>query len=186
MTASAIDDARQLFTDAGLAFPPLPADLETALEPRGDSVFGTRPAEPPLYTIEGWVEPALRGEEFAMLGMDGHGVNSWATHFYLSRGPVTLLLQVPAGGAYMEPAETAERVEGTWGLATQLLEQVDAALSAGRWPLGRGLIILQTGFGESRRAWIDAGDRGEPAWESSPTALADALLDLFQLNLPKA
>jgi len=49
--AGSIDDARQFFADAGLAFPPVPAALEASVVKQGEAIFGTRPAEPALSWI---------------------------------------------------------------------------------------------------------------------------------------
>src|SRR5262245_34923463 len=98
MPAGSIEEARQFFAAAGLEFPPIPDDLVGQVVKQGDTIFGTRPPEPPLYTIETWVDEAIHGSDFVIFGMDGYGFNSWATHLYTVQGPAAILMQVAAGG----------------------------------------------------------------------------------------
>jgi len=181
--AGSIDDARQFFADAGLAFPPVPAALEASVVKQGEAIFGTRPAEPPLYTLEAWVAEAMRGPEFVLFGMDGHGINSWATHFYLVHGPLAILMQVAAGGALMSTADTATRVEGAWESVAALMDDLNNAQRAGKLPAGKRLVVVDSDLGNSRWAWVDLRSNAEPQWETSEiTATFAAANDVARLT----
>ena len=175
LPAGSLDEARAYFADAGLAFPEFPSDFESTIAKQGEKVWGDRPAEPGLYAIDLWADKAVAGEDFVLFGMDGHGVNSWATHLYVAKGPVAVLSQIRAGGAYMNHDQTAPRVEGAWGLSQSLFKIVAEAARQGKLPSGQRLVVVDTDFAKSRWAWVDPNSSADPAWQTSanlPPALS--------------
>ncbi|MBK7542526.1 MAG: hypothetical protein IPI57_12250 [Candidatus Competibacteraceae bacterium] len=64
------------------------------------------------------------------LCFDGHGINSWALHYYLAREPLALFIQLPRA----EPTSTDEartRISDTFALAATLTTELAGASRAG-------------------------------------------------------
>ena len=62
-----------------------------------------------MCAVEKFIEEALSNpdREYVAVGHAGHGINSYAMHYFLVYGPVALFAQLPWGGAYMDSTETA-------------------------------------------------------------------------------
>src|SRR5262245_19874489 len=82
----ASEKARALFAGEDLPFPPLSSDLAAELREVGPGIFSTRPEESSPYNLEIFsleAQSAPAVSNYALVGFDGHGINSWATHYYL-------------------------------------------------------------------------------------------------------
>src|ERR1700719_2996338 len=95
---STIEQARALFAAEGLPFPPLPERFASALREESPHLFATRASEAPPYNLEVFSleiqqDPAV--PDYAVVGFDGHGTNSWAVHYYLVEGALALFIQLP-------------------------------------------------------------------------------------------
>ncbi len=90
------------FLAAGLPLPPLPPELSAALQEFGPWWFGTRKTgglyqyAAPLYDEAGRDDVP----DYLIVGYAGHGVNSYALHYFLRHGPLLILLELAYGGAY--------------------------------------------------------------------------------------
>lgn len=136
-----------LFEGWGLAFPPVPGDLAPALRVLGPGLLGTREGVPSPYDL-GWFLADLASDpsDYLVVGHAGHGVNSWAMHYYLVHGPLALLLQVPWGGAYMDSEAATAAVGAAFADARELLAAADAL---GLTP-GEHLVVVESGAAPSR------------------------------------
>src|SRR4051794_28595595 len=107
---SALEEARQLFREKGLPFPPIPDEMTPDIRRLGNWIYGTRSDEPFLYAIDRFVDEAVVGrpKDYVLLGHSGHGTNSWALHFYLVHGPLRLFVQIGWGGAYFDDESNAQ------------------------------------------------------------------------------
>ena len=111
-----LQQARALFTAEGLPFPELPPTLAGQMQPFGELLFGTRDPETGPYALDVFRDAVYEQPvtDYALLGFDGHGINSWALHYYLVQGPLALFIQLPWGGAYkMCIRDSAERDRGS-------------------------------------------------------------------------
>jgi hypothetical protein len=100
-------------------------------------------------------QPAL--PDYAVVGFDGHGTNSWAVHFYLVSKALALFIQLPWGGAYLEAEPARADITDVFGWAETLQARMRLAESAGKIPEGMRLEIAASRFGHAGWRWLDAG-----------------------------
>ena len=93
---SHIHRAKQRFTGAGLVLPPIPANLAPRLKERAEWRFSTKLLTLSPYAFEEYVRDGTRKgvRDSFVLAHAGHGVNSYALHYYLAQKPLRLFLQV--------------------------------------------------------------------------------------------
>lgn len=106
--------ARAEFAEAGLMFPELPPGLRNQLVRRGPWFSSTSPVDVAPFDFMNFVRSRIiHGcPEFALIGHDGHGINSWALHYAVVNGPVALFVQRSWGGALDDGSEAASVNEG--------------------------------------------------------------------------
>lgn len=168
------EQARQQFAAEGLPLPPIPAELAGQLRELGPWLFGTRPGTPGLYNLDWFVEEAAgQPADYLLFGHAGHGLNSWAMHYYLVRGPLALFLQCAWGGAYMDRVTTTAVLAARLDLAEQLIQ----AAAAGRLALPERLVVVHSDFYGARWQLTAPGDEGE-TWRTGPAALEEALAEI--------
>ena len=172
-TPSAGDAVREAFAAESLPAPPLPEPLAGQLRRLDPATFGTRRPAARLYDIAAHLEAAAEPEESLLLGFDGHGVNSWAVHYYLSTTALLLLVQRPWGGAYMDAASGRADIAETFAAIAALLDALAGA--ADRLPPGRRLAAIVSAFGPSQWAWLDGASLDGASWRAgAPTAVIAA------------
>jgi hypothetical protein len=145
MTMGDLEQARQLFADAGLAFPTIPARLAVKLKKRDHWLFSTRALKESPYNLHYYVQESerTRTREYAVICHSGHSTNSYAIQYYLVYGPVRLFLHLGWGGVYMDADAAAAQIKKCFALADRI---VPLALSAGRLPAGERLTIVGSDF----------------------------------------
>jgi hypothetical protein len=174
-------EARQLFAEEGLPFPPIPEDLAPRVVKIGPWVYGTRADIPNLYRFELFVTEVESEDvpDYVVFGHAGHGFNSWAIHHYLVHGPLALLLQLAYGGAMMDNRQMAQDMARAFAVAGDLIRAAEDAVAAGRQLPGR-LTVAASNFYGSRWTWLEGkGEDRQPKgidWNESGTVL-DALSD---------
>jgi hypothetical protein len=173
-----------LFAAQGLPGLALPAHLTAALLPVGEHILSTRKLAHPLYRLDAWFEAVWRGTEsdYAAIGFDGHGMNSWAAHFYLVHGPAAMFLQCRWGNAFDDTVRARERMEGIFGLAGQLLEDLDSAQRTGCLTAGQRLVLRVSDFSRSGWGWA-----GQPqSWhEDGDFSLLEAIGAVNDLGIAR-
>lgn len=186
-TQPSLEKARALFATEGLPFPPLPAELASALREARPNIFATRPVEIPPYTLAAYslevqTEPAVAS--YALIGFDGHGINSWAVHYYLVDDALALFIQLPWGGAYIEPDDARRTIEVVFAWAEKLQAETRRARRDGLIPPGWRLLVVGSHFDDSGWAWVPPPPLGPDAiaWQEGPdvrAAVDKTLADLF-------
>jgi hypothetical protein len=175
---SAVERARALFAAQRLPFPSLPANLAARLRQQGEFIFTTIDHQYSPYAIHYYAEPLIRGgdsDDYAVIGFDGHGLNSHAVHYYLVEGSLALFIQRPWGGVYMDPETFRPLIERAFKLAGELREKMAFAHRMGLVFPGRRLIVVLSmsdtycGFG-----WLPAGEQSI-VWHQTEEALEGAL-----------
>ncbi len=119
-----LQEARARFADEGMPFPPVPTVFEAEFRCIAPWTYGTRPTLPAsLYDIHTFVEEAAESpvDDYLLMGHDGHGINSYAMHYYLVYGPLALFVQIGWGGAYMDKAQSVNGMN-------QLFAELDSIL----------------------------------------------------------
>jgi hypothetical protein len=149
------DMARAIFAREDLPFPPLPPAMAPALMKCTDNVFATRKLEQTPYLLEHFRSEVRREAvaDYALVGFDGHGVNSWAVHYYLVDGALALFMQLAWGGAYMDPAEAREAIATAFAWAERLQERIRQASTQGLIPAGWRLLVVASEFAQPGWAW---------------------------------
>ena len=186
-TQPSLEKARALFATEGLPFPPVPAELASALREARPNIFATRPVEVPPYTLAAYsleVQAERAVPSYALVGFDGHGINSWAVHYYLVDDALALFIQLPWGGAYVEPDEARRTIEAVFSWAGTLQSKTRRAQRDGFIPPGWRLLVVGSRFDEPGWAWIPSPPPGPDVivWQEGPdlrAAVDKALDDLF-------
>jgi len=152
---SDIEKARQLFRDAGLAFPTIPEELAAQLKELGPWLFSTRPIRVTPYNLEYYVHEAerIRVKDYVALCHDGHGINSYAIHYYLVHGSLRMFLQLGWGGVYTNAKAAAALIRDCFSVADQIVTE---APKVGRFLAGERLTIVGSQFYGSY--WLQPGE----------------------------
>lgn len=160
MTMGDLEQARQLFTGAGLAFPTISDKLATRLKKRGKWLFSTRTLKMSPYNLDHYVHEREESccTEYALLCHSGHGANSYAIQYYLVCGPLRMFLHLGWGGVYMDANGTASQIRECFSLADEI---VPAAMTSGRLAAGEGLTIVGSDFYGSYWSTPGQGRQGE-------------------------
>jgi hypothetical protein len=180
------NQARQLFARERLPFPPLPEHLAARLVADGDHVFASRKLEFGPYNLELFLSEVETGDprEYAVVGFDGHGMNSWAAHYYLVQPGLALFLQLPWGGAYDDPDECRRDITQFFDLAGQIQEGVQRDREQGTLSPGGRLVVVSSPFAPSGWAWLPAPAPGPSGleWHETRDALGEAAAALANLT----
>jgi len=149
--SSALKEAQRLFEQETLTFPFIPTEIRSAFSKIDDWVYGTRSDAPWLYEIREYVlevatKPVM---DYLLLGYAGHGIQSWAMHYYLVRGPLALFLQIAGGGAYTDKIEATREMSMRFTQAEELIKAVEVAQGKGSFQSDERLIVVLTEFYDS-------------------------------------
>jgi len=174
MSGQKPSDVTAWLAQHGLPLPYLPTALRDDLRAVGESLFCTRavatlPASP--YELPAFVEEAedRATADYALIALDGHGVNSWALHYFVVCGRLAMFFQLPWGGAYTDKARAQQ------GMARLLsdFEPLIRAAEAQKASPGPRLLVVISGFTGTRVRLPSAPwQEGRP----DPTKLLAALL----------
>ena len=176
MPMNGIEKSRQLFQEAGLAFPTIPKELAVRLKERGEWVFSTREIEMSAYNLQHYIREAARThvDDYVVLSHSGHGANSYAIQYYLVHGTLELFLYLGWGGVYMDAEKAAAQIHTCFSLA----DEIDpAAQTAGRLSAGARLRIVGSDLYGSY--WLVPG-KGSRQEELLPKGPAEVLTEALQ------
>jgi hypothetical protein len=145
---SDIKKARELFREAGLAFPTIPEDFAAMFKEQGKWHFSTRELKMSPYFLGYYVQEVEDSsvEDYAALCNAGHGINSYAIHYYLVFDTLRMFLQLGWGGVYMDADAAASKIRECFSLADQI---VPAATTGGKLGAGERLTIVCSDFKDS-------------------------------------
>lgn len=186
--SSGLQQVRTLFATEGLPFPELPPALADQMRPFEELLFGTRDPETGPYALDVFRDAVYEQPvaDYALLGFDGHGINSWALHYYLVQGPLALFIQLPWGGAYTDPDEARARVGEAFALAATLTAELAGAQAARALPGGVRLVVTDSQFVEPGCAWLKApGAPPVEFWRPPGSPLAQAVAAVQDLRAGK-
>lgn len=152
--------ARLRFAEEGLPFPPAPVTTPGQWRQIGNHTFATRTLSHPLYDLDRYFAAAQNATEpdYAALGFDGHGINSWACHFYLLTASAAIFLQCRWGNALADANRERERIDGVFGLTGLLIASLTKARSAGRLGSGQRLLVRFSDFSGAGWGWAGQPD----------------------------
>jgi hypothetical protein len=171
-----IEKARQLFRNAGLAFPTIPEELSEQLKEHGRWLFSTRPLDMSPYNLQHYLEEVevSQVKDYAVLSHSGHGVNSYAIQYYLVNGSLRMFLHLGWGGVYSDRREDEATIRDCFSMADHI---VRAAQGMGRFQAGERLTIVGSDFYGSY--WIPPGEsrRGEIEGRKGPLKVLAEVFD---------
>jgi len=159
--------AQALFKKEGLSCPHVPPHLASSLQADG-TVFSTRPLPSSPYDIEHFLmeieaEPGL--PDYAVVGFAGHGTNSWAMHHYVVDKGLALFIQLPWGGAYLDPEPARQEISEMARWAMELQGQLDRANGLRKIPAGVRLLVAASRLGPAGWHWLVPGqDNAAAPW----------------------
>ncbi len=171
----------------GLSLPALPPGLAAQLRERAPGLYSTRELAAPAYSLEAHVDGLLHSThpgDYAVLAMDGHGIQSWAFHYYLVHGPLALFVQLPWGGVYTDVADARAEIERVLAWARPLPQRLADLQQQGRLTPAQKLLVVLTRFGEPRWAWIQSPEAAaeEISWQPPAQMLSRIDEELTALN----
>jgi hypothetical protein len=175
--------ARAAFEAENLPFPPIPESLAVHLAPYNEFVFATRPLANGPYAIESFVHELERKPDqagYAVVGFDGHGINSWAAHCYVVSGPVALFIQLPWGGAFTDVETSRAEIVKMFDWSRSLQELAARADAQGKIPKGWRLAVVATQFGtRSGWCWLKPGADAKDVKWNPPNDMQSELTELL-------
>jgi hypothetical protein len=175
-TSNPLEQARVLFKGAGLDLPPIPEELRQNFKERDRWCYSSRPVKIWPYEFDEYVKEAesKRRSDYVLVAHAGHGVNSYAIHYYLVRGPLRLFLQLAWGGIYEDKAKTTAAVNKCFGLVSKLLEVLD---KKGNSRSKSTMLIAASDFYGSR--WVTLGMNQQEGQDKKPVELLKIALQSF-------
>jgi hypothetical protein len=173
--------AEDLFTGARLPAPMLPAYLAEALEAHSSKLWSTRPLQTSPYALDHYLDELDRNPSiapYAIVGFDGHGVNSWSVHYYVVSDAAALFIQLPWGGAYLDKERARSDISGLFVWASSLQDTLQRACDAGNIPPGCRLQVAASAHRVAGwRWWLASRDNTDTPWRD-PVGMKAELLCL--------
>lgn len=110
-----------VFTDNGLALPPLPSVALRFLQPVSEYAFSTHPEWEPVagrHVVFSAPAPSDAPSEEARFycGIDGYGVQNWTFRYVLEVPALGIGLVLPYGSVFGNPEAEAKRIEQVYDL----------------------------------------------------------------------
>jgi hypothetical protein len=142
---------KERLAKAGLDCPPIPPELAPRIKEFHPWCFATALRRLSPYAFGDYVAAGIKrgAPDSVLVAHAGHGMNSYALHYYLVHGPLRLFLQIGWGGVYMDTLQARRDINQSFALAGRVVEAVDALVRTRRWPRRKRLIIAASGFGGS-------------------------------------
>ena len=162
-----LEEAQEVFSLESLPFPPLPERFADRLQRIGGDVFTTRELDHGPYSMEVLVAEVLDGDpvpEYATVGFDGYGIQSWAVHHILVQRRLALFLQFAWGGAQFDRDAARRTVTEGFSFADALQGAIGRALGQGRIPADDRLVVSISSFGGSGWGWVRTAP-GDSSWQ---------------------
>lgn len=183
--AAAVSPAQALFAAEGLPFPPVPAHLASSLQAQGRGWHASRAVESTPYDLEHFLDEVTATPDvadYALVGFDGYGTNSWAVHYYLVTRSLALFVQMPWGGAYTDPERARADIAGMFEWAAKLQSRLQDAQALHAIADGTRLLVCASRVGHAGWRWIRAGEDADAApWKPAAGMMSAILAELDDL-----
>jgi hypothetical protein len=143
-----VEEARALLAQSGLELPPIPPSLEARFSKRAEWCFASRSVRRSPYCFPEYVEQAIvrPPKDYVLVAHAGHGVNSYALHYFLLLRPLMLFVQVPWGGVYEDRAVATADANACFGLCHSILEATERAVRTGQLERDRLVVVASAGL----------------------------------------
>jgi hypothetical protein len=174
--------AEALYRGEGLECPP--AVSAANLQSLGEMVFATRSMAQDLYSFNALVDEwsVSPPKPYFAFGLAGHGLASFAVHYYALDDLTAVALQVRWGSAFGDSEDARKRYGGLLRLAGKLARTAAELQAAGRFPKARRIAVAHSDFHGPRWAWLDKSSNRGPEWHPSrDMAMVEASAELARL-----
>ena len=131
-----------------LPVPPLPSRFQRRLLRVGELYYSTRdPGEVSPYNIQHYVSESTTGvlAEYATVAHAGHGINSWALHYYIVTSLLAIFVQTSWGGVYENDAQARSRIADLFD-ACESLQDVYGIADYPEQPVCPAKIVVSSDF----------------------------------------
>jgi hypothetical protein len=134
------------------------------------------------YLFREYVQAGMRerARSYVLVAHAGYGINSYAIHYYLVRGPLRVFVQIVWGGVYSNGPKHAAAVNRCFALLEHLILTVEAVVAAGHLQRSDRLVVAASSFYGSH--WIRPD--GETMEEATPESTLTAVLTWLRESLP--
>ena len=177
-----LHQARDMMSAAGLPMPPVPRNLsDQLLCPDDTQYFTTRDNTPNPWNLSWFLQEIEQKtpDDYLIFGIDGHGVESAATHYYLVENDIAVFHQsrLPTPSHSRPEPDLVDQYE----LLATIAVAASEAKEKGKLPDdGRIILVRPTNMPSS---WGIQPAPGQPVqWQESSNALLD-VSDWLQASL---
>ncbi|KEQ16854.1 hypothetical protein [Endozoicomonas numazuensis] len=173
-TPEQFEAARHLIRDAGLPMPPIPKGIsEKLFRPQDTNYFTSRTNTPGPWSLGWFLEEVEYGnpQSYVMIGIDGHGQESSATHFYLVEEDIAFFHQ----SQMISPSnpELEESLSDQYDLMAIIAVATAQAKEKGQMAEESRLVIVRPTY--RHPFWGIQPRPGHPIdWKDAEDALLDA------------
>lgn len=183
-TPAAFTNAQNYFATEGLNFPYVTEADSGKFLAISQDIFGTYPQAKDVYgNLQGYVMEALSTpREYVLFGVDGHGINSKAMHYYAVKEHVAIFVQIRMGaidenGNLEDPEEIQSRINGAFQGVKRIFDKMKVAEDQHLIQDGQRLLIVESDFGNSGWEWVSGspGEINKAAWNDKGMTLLSAL-----------
>ncbi|MGI9278753.1 MAG: hypothetical protein ACR2PX_03875 [Endozoicomonas sp.] len=169
-----LEAARHLIQGAGLPMPPIPKNISKNLfRPEETNYFTSRVNTPGPWSLGWFLEEVEYGnpQNYVMIGIDGHGQESSATHFYLVEEDIAFFHQSQMVSPANPKLETS--LSDQYDLMAIIAVATAQAKENGQMAKDSRLIIVRPAFRQA--FWGLQPTPGHPIdWKDAEDALLDA------------
>jgi len=171
-----LEAARALFADAKLPFPTVPAEFHSHFHEVDKWHFEANAPKGHPYNMDAYIRRARRSavNDFVVLAHAGHGVNSYAIHYFVVQKPLAVFLQIGWGGVYMDAARSVALVTRCFALTDSLVAAVAEARATRRLTEDERIIVTASDF--NMVSLLDVRRRGA-RWRTSQHQTPDQALE---------
>ena len=179
-TLQPLEQAESMMLEAGLPMPPVPKTLSGKLQcPDDASYYSTRKNAPSPWNITWFLQEMEKEtpDQYLILGVDGHGVESAATHYYLVEEDFAVFHQshLPTPASPHPESDLADQYE----LIAIMAVAASEAKLKGKLPEDSRIVVVRPS--SLPAAWGIQPAPGQPVqWRETSDALLDACSWLSQ------
>ena len=143
-----LDRARSLFAEAGLPFPAIPAEFVPDFREVDNWHFEANAPQGHPYNLHKYTRLARLASlnNYVVLAHAGHGVNSYAIHYFLVQKPLCVFLQIGWGGVYMDASKAVALLKRCFDLVEELVSATQAATARGRLNTDDRIVVTSSDF----------------------------------------
>lgn len=142
-----IEKAKNQFAESGIPFPPVPEEMITKVLEFQPWVFGTRRIKHGMYFIETFIEEvqSRNVDDYLLFGHDGHGVNSYALHYFLVFKRLAIFIQWGWGGVYMDNAKQLREIATLFDYVKRVID-LHESIPLNVLATSKRLLIVESDF----------------------------------------